>query len=673
MNMSNHPTLSPEALRALRKLVDPDDPAISSQEIDQRIEEAVRTVRASGAASISGMAVAFEQVLRVRPRMTLLVAAVRDLRSFELLPQFEKLLAAEQIVYGPTPSAPSWVPNLMPEIAGEMHGRAAYGWDDIALWRTRSATVHALTAWAPEVGSDDAERVLPQLRKLQSDPQLPENLGEELAQCVAKLTSRVIPPERRQEAVVVGDTLEAARDRFRSTRATHSSQEASTLTETVVDAGQAGETTLSGATAEEARRRFATTAPGAVIVREDVLQPPLHMEVEIEAFDDAAARRSARDRLELAAPVADPTVTCRRPPKAGFLGIGRRAGLYRVVFDSAAKISFKYRLPAKVRYVWAQDESHRPPAVPVVATTPTAGPPVHGQPDKLAAAGHFARAAENADGAIECSSSGTIIAFSWDGLRHALVKDAVQDAVNADPTNPDYRYTLACLATPLGPDKAGVEEIAAIAATFPQCAEACGYAANPQHWRTPFQYPPWDSRQTRLPEVILPAGTEGMATSVRDGCRRIVAFFRRIDQRSVGHLGSQRSTLRLVCADTPHGPLVATYCLIDTHPTQPYTSELMLNVGHVADPADSSEASSVGYWLARLLAQQDHTYIVLAEPDGRVLFNRRVAFDDEARRNLRAADEFLAHVRPTTKLGAARWGDAQRHFMKVSSLDAIGF
>ena len=89
MNMSNYPTLSPEALRALRKLVDPDDPAISSQEIDQRIEEAVRAVRASGAASISGMAVAFEQVLRARPRMTLLVAAVREMRSFELLPQLE--------------------------------------------------------------------------------------------------------------------------------------------------------------------------------------------------------------------------------------------------------------------------------------------------------------------------------------------------------------------------------------------------------------------------------------------------------------------------------------------------------------------------------------------------------------------------------------------------------
>ncbi len=296
---------------------------------------------------------------------------------------------------------------------------------------------------------------------------------------------------------------------------------------------------------------------------------------------------------------------------------------------------------------------------------------IMGASDPAAASAHFAAAGAHANATIKCQDAGSQVAYIWEGLSFDLVRDEVNEAVRNDPGNPEYRYTRACLTTPFGPGKSGADDIRAMASEFPNYVETCGYLANPEHWRTPFAFPRWSSEETQISDVILPSNLEGVTTSVRDGCRRVVAFFRRIERSKIPNLAGQRCAIRLTCMETPFGPVAGAYCLIDTHPTQPYTSETMLNVGHIA--GGEKDASTAAYWLVRLLAQQSYTYVVLAEPSGRVFFNRRVNFDEKTRQNIRTAAERVARIRPTSTLDAARWRQAQQHFMNTFSLDEVRF
>jgi virulence-associated protein VapD len=286
---------------------------------------------------------------------------------------------------------------------------------------------------------------------------------------------------------------------------------------------------------------------------------------------------------------------------------------------------------------------------------------------------HLRMAGEIIDRAIHRSEHGTLFTTIWDPGAIPSIEKEFQAAVQSDPTNPEYKYLLATANSPLGHNKETLDEIRRISSEYPDFAEAAGYLASNGDWFTPPLYPPWNQSQKSIPLTIIPADSQGCYLSmVRDGCRRTVSFFTRLPQRSLGSRfnTSLRTAIRFNFMQTPYGPVVGAYVLIDTHPTEPYTSESLLGLeqSHAGWP----DQSRSGYWLVRLLAQQKHTFVVLAEPSGgAVYFNRKVELDSKAVKELRDVTDKMSQLDP--QISDDQFYSIKNYYNQNFSLDAITF
>lgn len=286
---------------------------------------------------------------------------------------------------------------------------------------------------------------------------------------------------------------------------------------------------------------------------------------------------------------------------------------------------------------------------------------------------HLRRAAEIIDRDVNRSEYGAVVATSFDLGTISSIETELQAALQSDPTNPEYKYLVAAARINKMQGKEALDDIRRIAFEHPDFAEAEGYLANNGEWFTPLLYPPWEQSRTSVPESIIPADSKGcLLTIVRDRCRRVVSFFTRLPERSLGHRfnPSLRTAVRFHFEQTPFAPVVGAYVLIDTHPTEPYTSETILSLqrSHAGWP----DQARCGYWLLRLLAQQKYTFIVFAEPSGGpVYFNRRVEFDGKAIANLRDVTTKMARLDASASGG--RFDLAKSHYSQSVSLDAITF
>ncbi len=293
--------------------------------------------------------------------------------------------------------------------------------------------------------------------------------------------------------------------------------------------------------------------------------------------------------------------------------------------------------------------------------------------DKEAAERHFATASVNVDAAVVYHRQyGSPENISWLIELVPSIQSELESAVRSDPTNPEYKYLFACWKGLLA-GKPNLDEIRKIAGLHPGFAEAAGYLANPDKWRPPFAYPAWGGIENRLPTFVLPPDIPMEIRPVRDGCRRLFAFFRRSPQLSPGQNfdSSMRAAIRLAFMKTPHGAVVGAYMLLDTDPNEPYTDEILLNVDtYFQELADLSYS---GYWVVRLLAQQQYTFVVLADPSGSVCLNRRIEYDPKTKANLNEVAKQIELLKPTSSSDMAKRKTAQKYFMEHSSMNAIQF
>lgn len=288
---------------------------------------------------------------------------------------------------------------------------------------------------------------------------------------------------------------------------------------------------------------------------------------------------------------------------------------------------------------------------------------------------HVHRAGEILDRAVGRSVHGTLSVTSWQMSDIDEVIEELRQAKELDASNPEYRYLFACALQARLHGAEAEAELKRLAADHPGYSQAEGHLRHRERWFLPFIYPSWSESHTTVTESITPAGAQGcFVTPVRAGCRRIVSVVARMPGSSVRPIlrPGIRAAIRATFMNTPTCPIVGVYPLLDTDPKQPFTLETLMSVDGY--PPDWVDCSRSGYWLFRLLAQQDYTYFVLAEPgNGSVYFNTLIKFDAKTKGILSSVASQIRKIEQAERDGESGFMRGRQYFSQNFSLDNITF
>lgn len=289
---------------------------------------------------------------------------------------------------------------------------------------------------------------------------------------------------------------------------------------------------------------------------------------------------------------------------------------------------------------------------------------------------HIRQAGELTELALSKSDQkGKITVTSWEMGQIDDIMEDIQKAVELEPSNPEYRYLFACALQARLHGEQAEAELKRIVENHPQYAQAEGHLLHRERWFLPFLYPSWSEKHQIVTESIIPYNMQGcFITPVRTGIRRIVSFFAWFPRDRLEPLlrPNQRATIRAVFMNTPYCPVVGAYALIDTNPTEPFTLETILRVDSYR--SEWSDCSRSGYWLIRMLAQQNYTYFVIADPGtGKAYFNRLIQFDKKTCSMITSVAEQVRDIKQTETDDESLFISARQHFTNNFSLDNITF
>lgn len=270
------------------------------------------------------------------------------------------------------------------------------------------------------------------------------------------------------------------------------------------------------------------------------------------------------------------------------------------------------------------------------------------------------------------SFGSSLIEVDFDVLEN--VKKEICKAIELEPTNPEYHYQYACwLQFGLQGEEA-VQKLQFIKKKFPDYVQAEGHLLHKERWQLPFYYPEWNEKCSFSPNMIIPKEMgRCFVTPVRSGLRRIVSFIGWFPQNEFGSIDiNLKADVRLAFMKTPYCPIVGAYALIDTHPIQPFTTETLLSVDGY--PSNWDDCSRSGYWLIRMLAQQDFTYLILADPITNIAFyNKKIRFDEKTHSILTFVAEKIKYINQTEINDESQHLLAFQFFTNNFSLDKITF
>jgi hypothetical protein len=86
---------------------------------------------------------------------------------------------------------------------------------------------------------------------------------------------------------------------------------------------------------------------GAAIVSEKELIPTSHSSIEVEAFDEQAARLSAKPKIGNKAVIE--SLVLKTSGKKGFLGMGKKPHIYQINVFQPSVVEVRFKLKAKIR------------------------------------------------------------------------------------------------------------------------------------------------------------------------------------------------------------------------------------------------------------------------------------------------------------------------------------
>ena len=301
---------------------------------------------------------------------------------------------------------------------------------------------------------------------------------------------------------------------------------------------------------------------------------------------------------------------------------------------------------------------------------------ISGKSNKSAnAENHIKKAGELADKYVSRSLHGNISATSWSMGEIDEIKEEIEKARELNSSNPEYHYLFACILQARLMGAEAENELKKLVAKHPKYAQAVGHLQHRDRWALPFEYSGWNENYTTLSDSIAPKKQYGCyLLPIRFGVRRIVSFFSWFPRDRVEPLlkSNQKAAIRTTYMKTPFCPVVGAYALIDTNPREPFTLENILRVDSYR--REWRDCSRSGYWLIRMLAQQDFTFFVLADPQTEeVFYNKRIQFDKKTLTDLNVVVKQIMDIEQIETNDETPFIQAREYFGNNFPLDNITF
>lgn len=252
------------------------------------------------------------------------------------------------------------------------------------------------------------------------------------------------------------------------------------------------------------------------------------------------------------------------------------------------------------------------------------------------------------------------------------IEQNLKNAIELDPNNPEYHYWAACTKIARAQGKTGLELVRQLAELYPDNVEFEGVGKHPEQWFSPFYYPSWHEDQKELPPDMQDIPSGGMSlVSLRDTCRRVVSFFRFIENDSLkpSIIKKANPDIALNYMETPFGRVVGAYVLLSLGNGEIHVSETIVNVDSC--PSSLQDMSNAGYWFMRLLAQQQYTFIIFFNSEYNILFNRKLYFKSVHKRTFTEIREKIEAAEPITQWDQLKFQKAQKYYIENCSLDDI--
>lgn len=259
----------------------------------------------------------------------------------------------------------------------------------------------------------------------------------------------------------------------------------------------------------------------------------------------------------------------------------------------------------------------------------------------------IAAAAQIADQVIQLKAAGGFTMMQVEGAGANQLVAAIDGALAQAPDDPDLLVAKSgalCCAMQF---KTAEEIIDQVLARWPDHFEARMRKEHWSDWNNLFHFPPWSDKAARLHPLMAQAGQ--LVQVVRDGLQLGVAVVRPV-QRGMfpGGLSPQmRSKWELVWSETPYGPIVAHYIMVEDDPSDPFKAE-----GSIAPVVVEKDVPNAGYWLLKRLALLRSCFLVLADGDT-VLYNRRYLFPDSFVATLKTISQKMTYQKVGPDQGAA--------------------
>ncbi|GEM_PF-3031281 len=284
---------------------------------------------------------------------------------------------------------------------------------------------------------------------------------------------------------------------------------------------------------------------------------------------------------------------------------------------------------------------------------------------------YIQKAAQIADNEISIDRYGDYLSVSYTTESIDRINEFIKKALELEPDNKEYKYWLSCAEMGKGNYESGLKNIKELSLSYPEYLELNGHAEYPEKWFSSFYYPVWNEKTRKVPESLLSLPEEGMSIiSLRDGLRRVVSFFRPVDA-SVFKVIDEKSPveLRFNYMRTPYGDVAGCYVLVLMNKKDWQISETIVNVNSC--PSNIRDMSNAGYWLLRLLAQQNYTYVILSDSGSNQVLNRKIYFSAVIKRNLAQLKFQIESVTPCDEFDAQLFQKARQYYMDCFSLDEL--
>jgi len=245
-----------------------------------------------------------------------------------------------------------------------------------------------------------------------------------------------------------------------------------------------------------------------------------------------------------------------------------------------------------------------------------------------------------ADEVVELFVSGGVSMVTCDSIGAMRLVSAIDKALEKASSDLDLmvaKSAALCLAAQF---KTAEEIIDRVLSLDPNHFEARQRKDHWERWRHLFHYPPWSEGASTLhPIIIENLRHERSIQIVRDGLQLGVAVFRPAlpSHFPKGLSPAMRCKWETVLSETPYGPILAHYILIEDDPVNPFRAEGFIPA---LRPKEVNPMSS--YWLMHRLLAMPSCFIVITNGQ-RVLYNKRYVFPETLRTKLKSIlDKFAS-------------------------------